>query len=110
MNPHVARAWLSVAPRPGATFSPGFFDALTLLARCWDAMHRAGQKVLYLPCPGLGTTETNSFLTPVFICPVLSHPAPLFEADLDLKLTARHESLLYPCACCPALEWGSAEC
>lgn len=29
----------------------------------------------------------------------MSHPAVLFEIDPELKLTARHESLLCPCAC-----------
>lgn len=33
------------------------------------------QKVLDLLCPGLGTTRPSSFLTPVFICPVLSVPS-----------------------------------
>lgn len=43
---------------------------------------------------------TNSVLTPVLICQdSLSHPAILFEIDPELKLAARHESLLCPCAC-----------
>lgn len=44
--------------------------------------------------------QAKSVLTPVLICQdSLSHPAVLFETDPELKLTARHESLLCPCAC-----------
>lgn len=43
--------------------------------------------------------QTNSVLTSVLICQgSLSHPTVLFETDPELKLTARHESLLCPCA------------
>lgn len=44
--------------------------------------------------------QANSVLTSVLICQdSLSHPAVLFEIHPELKLTARHESLLCPCAC-----------
>lgn len=41
--------------------------------------------------------QANSVLTSVLICQdSLSHPAVLFETDPELKLSARHESLVCP--------------
>lgn len=68
-------------------------------ARSWA--EGAGPAMGWAPCRPI---PVSLLFLSVQSC--LSHPAPLFEVDLDLKLTARYESLLYPCACCPVPEWG----
>lgn len=96
MNPCVAQAWPSIAPRPGPLFST--------VVSCSDSWHNAAAQrteldrgcwtylaVGWAPCRPV---SFSLLVLSVRCC--LSHPAPLFEVDLELKLMARHEPLLCP--------------